>query len=51
MQTDEKKGCYLTWSAVKEFVLFKNREISLKVNCEKVKFSICDICNNFNDYE
>ena len=27
------------------------RKISLKVTCEKVKFSNCDFCNNFRDYE
>ena len=27
------------------------REFSLKVICEKVKFSSCDICNNFHGYE
>ena len=27
------------------------REISLKVICEKVKFSNCDFYNNFCDYE
>ena len=27
------------------------RELSLKVICEKVKFSICEFCNNFRDYE
>ena len=26
-------------------------EISLKVICENVKFSNCDFCNNWRDYE
>ena len=35
---------------VKGGVLLR-REISLKVICEKVKFSNCDFCNNFRDYK
>ena len=34
----------------KESVLLR-REISLKVFCEKVNFSNCDLCNAFRDYE
>ena len=34
----------------KGYVLLR-REISLKVICEKVKFSNCDFYNNFCDYE
>ena len=34
----------------KEDIIF-SREISLKVICEKVKFTNCDFCNNFLDYE
>ena len=34
----------------KEFVLLM-RDISLKVKNENVKFSNCDFCYNFSDYE
>ena len=32
-------------------VVLLRREIFLKVTCEKVRFSNCDFCNNFRDYE
>ena len=41
---------FLAMINYKENVLL-SREISLKVICEKVKFSNCDFCNNCRDLE
>ena len=35
----------------KQEIVPLRRAISLKVNYEKVKFSNCAFCDNFNDYE
>ena len=49
-QVRPKVFCKGYQQITKGYVLLR-REISLKVICEKVKFSNCDFYNNICDYE
>ena len=50
LQQDVSEPVFYGDKVNKGYVLLR-REISLKVNCEKVKTLNCHFCNNVRDYE